>query len=147
MAWTTIDVERALTQFGALLRSMPTPTLSAVASAGTTALIRDTFDEALRDARRELQEALAAAQREADTLAVLTKFRMGAALDPRLDEDQLLVECMTLLHLGGAGVISQAHARVAAVAMLEGWQQRQQLAATGRLTARAPHTPLAGVAA
>jgi hypothetical protein len=133
MAWTTIDVERALTQFGALLRSMPTPTLSAVATAGTTALTRDTLDEALRGARRDLQETLAAAQDEARLLAVLTRFRMQAALDPRLDADGLHTECLMLLELGGVGYMRPDHAVAAVVAMLEGWQQRQELAATGHL--------------
>ncbi len=95
--------------------------------------MRVEITQAAHAARIELQEALAAAQQEADHLAVLTKFRMGAALDPRMDEDQLLVEGLMLLELGGAGFMTQASARDAVMAMLEGWQQRQQLAATGRL--------------
>jgi hypothetical protein len=139
MAWTTIDVEAALDDLGAEHRrhlaagTAPAPVPAPINSAVVVSYTCYELARGLRDARRELHEALAAAQAEADTMAVLMKFRMGAALDPRLDEEQLLVECMTLLHLGGVGIIPQQRARDAVMAMLEGWQQRHQLAVTGRL--------------
>jgi molybdopterin biosynthesis enzyme MoaB len=136
MTVTTTDVERMLTGLGAELRQSAvrlSPAPSDVTSDVITAFVRVETTRAARDARRTLQEALAAAQDEVGTLAALTSLRMQAALDPRIDEEVLHTECLRLLELGGIGCLPQDQAVDAVVAMLEGWQQRQQLDGTGRL--------------
>jgi hypothetical protein len=139
MTVTTTDVEHLLTELGAehrLHRVAGTTPAAVPAAVTSTVLVSYTAFElakGVRDARRELQEALAVAQDQIGVVAALTSLRMQAALDPRVDEEVLHTECLRLLELGGIGCLPQDQAVDAVVAMLEGWQQRQQLAATGRL--------------
>jgi hypothetical protein len=87
----------------------------------------------VRDSRRILFEALAAAQHEAtQVLSGQAAFYLRAALDPDVDEDVIRALGVRMLHLEGAGRIPEGMGLAACVAMLEGWAHRQQLAAGAR---------------
>ncbi|MFD6178090.1 MULTISPECIES: hypothetical protein [unclassified Isoptericola] len=83
----------------------------------------------VRDSRRILSEALAAAQAAVPAKAFALRCYVAAALDPRMDAERLHAEALTVLHLGGVGFIAQDTALAAAVAYLEGWDHRQRLVA------------------
>lgn len=84
--------------------------------------------DGVRDSRRILSEALAAAQAHTQDDAFVLRCYVAAALDPRMDAEQLHAEALAILLLGGVGYMSQDTAREAAVAYLEGWEHHQHLA-------------------
>lgn len=99
------------------------------AAAGARDLAAAHLAAGVRDSRRILSEALAAAQERAGREAFVVRMYLGGTLDPRMDAGQVLVEARLMLELGGAGVVDQDVAVEACVALLEGWDRRQQLTA------------------
>jgi len=86
----------------------------------------------VRDARRILSEALAAAQHDATTtLAGWVQLYTHAALCPGFDEDELRFVASRLMHLEGARILPEGVGVDGCVALLEGWARRQRLAAGG----------------
>jgi hypothetical protein len=81
----------------------------------------------LRDSRRILNEALAQCTQLEAFLEVRARFVLDAALRPGMTEDDVMLECLVMLHGGAHGLLTPAAARELCVAMLEGWCHRQRL--------------------
>lgn len=78
----------------------------------------------VRDSRRILNEALAAAQDRADSLVDRMRFTLDVALRPGMTAADVYAECLTVLHFGGHGLLPQSVALDLCTAMLEGWELR-----------------------
>lgn len=100
-----------------------------VTAPGPRAMAAAHLAAGLRDSRRILNEALARCTQLEMFLEVRARFVLDAALRPGLTEEEVLLECMTMLLSGHHGLLTQAAARELCVAMLEGWDHRQRLAA------------------
>ena len=100
-----------------------------VAAPGPRAMAAAHLAAGQRDSRRILNEALAQCTQLEAFLEVRARFVLDAALRPGLTEDDVLTECLVMLHSGAHGLLTPAAARELCVAMLEGWDHRQRLTA------------------